>query len=201
MQTPALNSHQINTFPLPGAHPGTAQSSFSACSAHFEQPQVTYLSRSCGFRKFWPHLNFCSKMTARSKKLLVQKVAEKPPQKTVCRVSHSSQAGSYPVGRRCKRLSASSRMAPPLIWHRSSPICHQLPICGGHMLGTHRAEHGATEHVAHTQAARKPRRISLLILCGGHTELASSVGTQRSTTGPGSPRPRTAAPWALKALP
>lgn len=48
--------------------------------------------------------------------------------------------------------------------HEGTPNCHQLPVCGRHMPGTHRAEHRQ-----HT----KPKRVSLLLmLCRDHSELA-----------------------------
>lgn len=106
LQTPALNSHQKDNFPPPGALCGTAQE-LLLCLEHPLQAAAGHvLSRSWWFRsrKSLPHLNFCSTMTVKSEgaeggnKNLHREQFEEPD------IVH--RAGSHLVGQQLQRLSA-----------------------------------------------------------------------------------------------
>lgn len=140
LQTPAPNSHQRIVFLLLEVSLALPGSSFSAWSTHSRLLQAMSLYRTWWFRssKFLPQINFCNKMTFRSKgaegsnKSLHREKFEEPG------IAH--KAGSHLVG---QQLQQALCHLPK--WHvfpsGAVPIrnlwqCHQLPICGGHMPGT-----------------------------------------------------------------
>lgn len=122
-QTPALNSLQSDQFPPPRAHFGITQKlllclehPLHAATGHiFAQKLLVHIQQvlaplTLAKGQQGPQISECRRWQ------------QKPPQRTVCRVGQSSQGWQPLSGSVATRDSlASSQMAAPPVWHRSSP--------------------------------------------------------------------------------
>lgn len=142
-QTPALNSLQSDQFPPPRAHFGITQKlllclehPLHAATGHiFAQKLLVHIQQvlaplTLAKGQQGPQISECRRWQ------------QKPPQRTVCRVGQSSQGWQPLSGSVATRDSlASSQMAAPPVWHRSSPWWGPLTILpAAYLHGTY-AEH------------------------------------------------------------